>query len=74
MAAVFKSLYTGNMDNITDGDYYIYAFVSLTESPDTLTFESIYNNIMFLADGKVRLTGTGKAAVTPNVRSEFKLS
>ena len=62
---------TGNMDGITDGDYYIYAFVSTTGSPDTLTFADLWpqdSTATFLASGTVKLTGTDDALTTSNIK------
>jgi len=62
---------TGNMDNIGDDDYYIYAFVSTTGSPDTFTFGDGLtqdSTVKFLASGTVNLSGTGRTISTSNVR------
>ncbi len=62
---------TGNMDNIADDDYYIYAFVSKNAKPDSLTFgdSPIQDSTAgFLAGGTINLSGTDRVISTTNVK------
>jgi hypothetical protein len=60
--------YTGKMNGIVNGDYYIYAFVSTRGNNDSLGWALSDSVDAFKANGTVKMEGADNALSPPNVR------